>query len=92
MGFWNPKTSHIVTNENKIEHVLEAQNRELVGVERVGVGWVLGHVGATNFYPTFVTHGNTVKIGGTKLGNVGSVWVGFGTRKHRILGFRPNID
>ena len=45
MGFWNPKTSHIVTNENKIEHVLEAQNRELVGVERVGVGWFLGHVG-----------------------------------------------
>ena len=69
-----------------------AQNGELVGVEWMGVGWVLGHVGATNFYPTFVTHGNTVKIGGTKPGNIGSVWVGFGTRKHRILGFRPNID
>ena len=31
----------------------------------------------------FVTHGNKVKIGGTKLGNDGSVWVGFETRGRR---------
>ena len=51
-----------------------------------GSGCVLEH-------PIFVTHGNEAKICGTKLGWSGwSVWVGFGTRRWRILGFRPNID
>ena len=47
-------------------------------------GWTLGHVGVEHIgLPIFVTHGNKVKIGGTKLGNGGSVWVGFGTRRRR---------
>ena len=44
-------------------------------------GWVLGHVyWASNF---FLTNENRIKIGGTKLGNGGSIWVGFGTRRRR---------
>ena len=49
--------------------------------ENGGSEWVLGH--AYIEHPTFVTQGNKVEIGGTKLGNGGSVWVGFGTCRRR---------